>query len=120
MDWVYLSDNRTSYDVWTVCGMSSDTFFETPPSSSWDNAWNLFWNNNGARTAFVNGQPLQVYSCWDGALAFTAKPLLEFGFRFRAEHPGECPQSEPKNLCKDFWLNGYGKIAAVPSMNLEY
>lgn len=25
-----------------------------------------------------------------------------------------------KSLCKDFWLNGYGKVAVVPSVNVEY
>ncbi|KAL8763569.1 MAG: hypothetical protein Q9184_000696 [Pyrenodesmia sp. 2 TL-2023] len=120
MDWVYLGDNPTFYDVWIARGMNGDTFFEIPPDGSWDKAWNIFWNNPEANMAYKMGQPFQVYSCWNGALAFTAKPFLMSNVRFRAEHRGECPQGEPKSLCKDFWLNGYGKIAVVPSVNLEY
>ncbi|KAL8923555.1 MAG: hypothetical protein Q9208_004501 [Pyrenodesmia sp. 3 TL-2023] len=120
MDWVYLGDNPTFYDVWIARGMNGDTFFEIPSDGSWGKAWNIFWNNPEAHMAYQMGQPFQVYSCWNGALAFTAKPFLKSNVRFRAEHPGECPQGEPKSLCKDFWLNGYGKIAVVPSVNLEY
>ena len=32
----------------------------------------------------------------------------------------ECMQGEPQLLCKDLWRMGYGKIAAVPTVNLEY
>ncbi|KAI4112328.1 MAG: hypothetical protein LQ338_008323 [Usnochroma carphineum] len=120
MDWVYLGPNPTFYDVWIARGMNGDTFFEIPPDGSWDKAWNIFWNNDEARMALATGQPFQVFSCWNGATAFSAKPFLKSGVRFRAEHPGECPQGEPKSLCKDFWLNGYGKIAVVPSVNLVY
>ncbi|KAL8968019.1 MAG: hypothetical protein Q9197_005102 [Variospora fuerteventurae] len=120
MDWVYLGPNPTFYDSWIARGMNGDTFFEIPPDGSWDRAWNLFWNNDKARIALKNHHPFQVYSCWNGALAFTAKPFLESGVRFRAGHPGECPQGEPKSLCRDFWQNGYGKIAVAPSVNLEY
>ncbi|KAL9018953.1 MAG: hypothetical protein Q9185_003787 [Variospora sp. 1 TL-2023] len=120
MDWVYLGPNPTFYDVWIARGMTGDTFFEIPPSGSWDRSWDLLWNDDKARTALKNHRPFQVYSCWNGALTFTAKPFLESGVRFRREHPGECSQGEPTSLCKDFWLNGYGKIAVVPSVNLEY
>ncbi|KAI4192481.1 MAG: hypothetical protein LQ348_003144 [Seirophora lacunosa] len=120
MDWVYLGPNPTFYDCWIARGMNGDTFFEIPPDGTWDRAWDLFWNNNEARTAVLTGRPFQVYSCWNGAVVFTAKPFLESGVRFRIEHPGECPQGEPKSMCKDFWLNGYGKIAVAPSVNIEY
>ncbi len=120
MDWVYLGEHPTFYDVWIARGMNGDTFFEIPSDGSWDKAWDIFWNNPEAYMAYRTGQPFQVYSCWNGALAFTAKPFLESNVRFRAEHPGECQQGEPKSLCKDFWLNGYGKIAVIPSVNLEY
>ncbi|KAL9604786.1 MAG: hypothetical protein Q9219_000234 [cf. Caloplaca sp. 3 TL-2023] len=120
MDWVYLAANPTFFDVWIARGMNGDTFFEIPPSGSWDSAWNIFWNNPEAHSSLASGQPFQVFSCWNGATAFTAKPFLESGIRFRAELPGECPQGEPKSLCRDFWANGYGKIAVVPSVAVEY
>lgn len=39
---------------------------------------------------------------------------------FRGNNPGECYQGEPELFCKDLWHQGYGKIAVVPSVNLEY
>lgn len=120
MDWVYLAANPTFYDVWVARGMNGDTFFNIPPDGSWDSAWNIFWNNNEAHTSLLSGQPFQVFSCWNGAIAITAKPFLDSNIRFRAELPGECPQGEPKSLCRDLWVNGYGKIAVVPSVNLDY
>ncbi|MBE3041326.1 hypothetical protein IMZ48_01820, partial [Candidatus Bathyarchaeota archaeon] len=33
---------------------------------------------------------------------------------------GECFQGEPQLFCKDLWHAGHGKIAVVPSVNLEY
>ncbi|KAL9004826.1 MAG: hypothetical protein Q9188_002370 [Gyalolechia gomerana] len=120
MDWVYLAANPTFYDVWVARGMNGDTFFNIPSSGSWDLAWNIFWNNGEARTSLASGQPFQVFSCWNGAIALAAKPFLDSGIRFRAEFPGQCPQGEPKSLCRDLWVNGYGKIAVVPSVSLEY
>lgn len=61
-----------------------------------------------------------MFSCWNGAVAFTAKPLLEGEVSFRSPHEGECYQGEPQLLCKDMWHRGYGKIAVVPTVNLEY
>lgn len=120
MDWVYLAANPTFYDVWVARGMNGDTFFNIPLSGSWDLAWNIFWNNGEARTSLASGQPFQVFSCWNGAIALAAKPFLDSGILFRAEFPDECPQGEPKSLCRDLWFNGYGKIAVVPSVSLEY
>lgn len=120
MDWVYLAANPTFYDVWVARDMNGETFFRIPPDGSWDSAWNIFWNNPEAHTSLLSGQPFQVFSCWNGAIATTAKPFLDSGIRFRAELPDECPQGEPKSLCRDLWVNGYGKIAVVPSVALDY
>ncbi|KAL8685002.1 MAG: hypothetical protein Q9224_006022 [Gallowayella concinna] len=122
MDWSYWGPSATFYDVWIARDMHGQTFFEIPPSGSWDRAWNIFWKNDFARASLGTGQPFQVYSCWNGATAFTAAPFLDkkSKVRFRAGHEGECPQGEPTLMCKDFWLAGYRKIAVVPSVNVEY
>lgn len=121
MDWTHdVFKDPTFYDVWIARSMVGDTFFNLPPNGTWDFAHDLFWNHEHSRESVRIGQPFQVYSCWNGAIAVTAKPFVDSGVRFRAAYPGECPQGEPKSLCKDFWLNGYGKIAVVPSVNLEY
>jgi alpha-1,3-mannosyltransferase len=126
MDWTYVGRDPTFYDVWIARTLhNGDSFFEIPPDGSWDRAWNLFWNDpDGAQERFRAHQPFQVFSCWNGGAVFGAAPLIEKGIRFRAprkkEGGGECHQGEPQLFCKDLWFHGYGKIAVVPTVNLEY
>ncbi|KAL8714833.1 MAG: hypothetical protein Q9220_001346 [cf. Caloplaca sp. 1 TL-2023] len=120
MDWVYVGRDPTFYDVWVARGMNGDTFFNIPNDGNWGSAWNSFWNNDIARSALHMGQPFQVYSCWNGVIAVSAEPFLKSGIRFRGHREGECPQGEPKSLCQDLWKAGYGRIAVVPSVNVEY
>ncbi|KAL1887535.1 hypothetical protein Sste5346_010146 [Sporothrix stenoceras] len=122
MDWVYVGEHPTFYDVWVARGMNGDSFFEIPADGNWNSAWNLFWNNGDAKASLNAHKPFQVFSCWNGATVFTAKPLLDdaSSVRFRGPHDGECKQGEPQLFCKDLWFHGYGKIAVVPSVNLEY
>ncbi|KAI4170768.1 MAG: hypothetical protein LQ343_004730 [Gyalolechia ehrenbergii] len=120
MDWTYVGLDPTFYDVWIARGMNGDSFFDIPPDGNWNSAWNLFWNNPVAKQRLDAGKPFQVFSCWNGAVTFTAKPILEQQIQFRRALKDECAQGEPKSFCKDLWKLGYGKIAVVPSVNLEY
>ena len=120
MDWTYVGPNPTFYDVWIARGMNGDTFFNIPEDGNWNSAWNIFWNNPSAHERQRTGKPFQVFSCWNGATAFTAEPFLESKIRFRTSHAHECPQGEPKTWCTEMWHLGYGKIAVIPSVNLEY
>ncbi|OAA52032.1 glycosyltransferase family 69 protein [Metarhizium rileyi] len=122
MDWTHVFKHPTFYDVWVARTIDGDSFFDIPPDGNWDSAWNLFWNAQETRSRFFKQRPFQVFSCWNGATAFTAQPLLENIVRFRAasETAGECRQGEPQLFCKDLWFNGYRRIAVVPSVNLEY
>ncbi|KAL8686274.1 MAG: hypothetical protein Q9218_007219 [Villophora microphyllina] len=120
MDWTYVGPDPTFYDVWIARGMNGDSFFLIPEDGNWNSAWNIFWNNPDASQKLNAGQPFQVFSCWNGAVAFTAKPFVEGKIKFRWGSKEECPQGEPKSFCQDMWTLGYGKIAVVPSVNLEY
>ncbi|KAL8759845.1 MAG: hypothetical protein Q9199_000492 [Rusavskia elegans] len=120
MDWTHVGPDPTFYDVWIARGMNGDSFFNIPPNGSWDSAWHLFWNNPEALEKLNAGKPFQVFSCWNGAVTFTAKPIVQQKLKFRSASDQECPQGEPKSFCKDLWMLGYGKIAVVPSVNLEY
>ncbi|KAF7561157.1 hypothetical protein G7046_g2965 [Stylonectria norvegica] len=122
MDWTYLGPDPTFYDVWVARGMNGDPFFDIPKDGNWDSAWNLFWNAPKALSRFEDNRPFQVFSCWNGAAAFDARPVIREGLRFRAPNTdaGECVQGEPQLFCKDLWFNGHGKIAVLPSINLEY
>lgn len=62
----------------------------------------------------------QELSSWNGAAVFTAKPLIEKKIIFRGPREYECRQGEPKIFYKEMWHYGYGRIAVVTSVNLEY
>lgn len=83
-------------------------------------AWNLFWADWDTKRRYSSHLPFQVFSCWNGAVTFTAAPFLAKEVSFRSSNPGECFQGEPELLCKDLWHKGWNKIAVVPSVNLEY
>jgi len=118
MDWIV--DGTQFYDVWVSRTMQGHQFFEVPQSITWEFSKNLFWNDPKTRARYEARLPFQVWSCWNGATSFTAKPLLEGKVRFRSHYPGECLMGEPTHFCKDFWHHGYGKIAVVPSVNVGY
>lgn len=120
MDWTYVGENPTFYDVWIARGMTGDLFFDIPEDGNWNSAWNLFWNDPKARGRWSSSKPFQVFACWNGVTAFTAKPLMDGTIAFRAHKEGECFQGEPKLFAKDMWFHGFGKIAVIPSVNVEY
>ncbi len=124
MDWNAADDNDSVfYDVWVGRSMDGNLFFHIPPETvSWDFAKNIFYDEPVAKARMKDGVPFQVFSCWNGAVAMTAEPLVkgEVSFRWPDEKRGECFQGEPQLLCKDFWYKGYGRIAVVPSVNLMY
>lgn len=122
MDYHMLNGRVAFYDVWVSRSMDGDSFFEVPGRNDWHNAWNLFPNDKTSRSRFEDRKPFQVFSCWNGATAFTATPFLDGQLQFRraAEHKGECGAGEPTLLCKDMWSMGYNKILVVPSISLGY
>jgi len=120
MDWVYVGQDPTFYDIWVARTLDGDSFFEIPPDGNWNSAWNIFWNNPPTRSRYDAHLPFQVFSCWNGATVFTAAPILGSQISFRPPREGECVQGEPQLFCKDLWYHGYRRIAVVPSVNLEY
>ncbi|KAL7757046.1 hypothetical protein ACKLNR_014039 [Fusarium oxysporum f. sp. zingiberi] len=116
MDWNL--ESPRFYDVWISRAMNGDSFLDVP-DGDWGNTSELFWNAKETRARFDAKRPFQVFSCWNGAAVFSAQPIIK-GLRFRAPKRNECPQGEPQLFCKDMWYRGYGKIAVVPSINLEY
>jgi alpha-1,3-mannosyltransferase len=135
MDWTYVGVNPTFYDVWVVRTLTGETFFHISPDGSWDWAWKLFWNDESSKRHFDSKWPFQVFACWNGAVAFTAAPVLGIPRRinsnpdsnedtkavsFRSSLQGECYGGEPTLFCKDLWRADYGRIAVLPSVNLEY
>ena len=118
MDWIYGGD--FFYDVWIGRLMTGALFFEVPPNGSWDLARNLLSSDAESRQRLAQGQPFQVFSCWNGVAVFQAKPVMDSMVRFRSAERGECYLGEPLHFCKDLWKIGRGRIAVVPSVNVGY
>ncbi|KAH9907403.1 glycosyltransferase family 69 protein [Xylariomycetidae sp. FL2044] len=123
-DWICGDDGGCIfYDSYVARAINGDLFFDIPAATtSFALAGNLFWNEPRARARFERRRPFQVFSCWNGAVAFSAAPLVrgQVAFRPSKQNEGECHQGEPELFCKDMWFHGYGKIAVVPSISLEY
>ncbi|KAI1644734.1 cryptococcal mannosyltransferase 1-domain-containing protein [Daldinia loculata] len=134
MDWTYVGRDPTFYDVWVARTLRGDLFFDIPPDGNWNSAWNLFWNDRITGERFSRALPFQVFACWNGAVAFTAAPILgeqsdqdrgdikppgkgkkEERIKFRGPRGGECYSGEPTLFCKDLWRTGHGRIAVVPT-----
>eukprot|EP01065_Artemidia_motanka_P030612 TRINITY_DN36659_c0_g1_i1.p1 TRINITY_DN36659_c0_g1~~TRINITY_DN36659_c0_g1_i1.p1 ORF type:complete len:440 (+),score=-65.77 TRINITY_DN36659_c0_g1_i1:34-1353(+) len=120
MDWSDIDPAPIFYDIWIARAINGDTFWEIPPDGGWRYSANLFWNHPVSRQRYDEHKAFQVFACWNGAVVFTAKPILENKVRFRRSKPEECYAGEPRLFCKDLWINGYSRIAVVPSVNLEY
>jgi alpha-1,3-mannosyltransferase len=128
MDWNYVdysgSYRLTFYDVWIARTMSGQSFFHIPFGGSWNESMHLFWSDNDAdrltKARFERGLPFQVFTCWNGGVVFTAKPIMNDGVQFRLNRDNECYQGEVSLFTKDMWIKNYSRIAVIPSVNLAY
>ncbi|KAK8088415.1 hypothetical protein PG997_003376, partial [Apiospora hydei] len=134
MDWTYAGQDPTFYDVWVARTLTGDSFFQIPPDGSWDQAWNIFSTDPETQRRYSQRLPFQVFACWNGATAFGAGPILGLPAEpgrgggvahggkvaFRSNREEECYAGEPTLFCKDLWWAGYGRIAVIPSINIEY
>ncbi|KAF2710086.1 glycosyltransferase family 69 protein [Pleomassaria siparia CBS 279.74] len=103
VDWTYVGDNPTFYDVWIAHGMTGESFFNIPENSSW---------------AIFLGPLLERRQSPIALEQLAALPSLLLLERDHGED--ECYQGEPKLFAKDMWYHGHGRIAIVPSVNVEY
>ncbi|KAF2020480.1 glycosyltransferase family 69 protein [Aaosphaeria arxii CBS 175.79] len=119
MDW-RATEDPTFYDVWIARDMSGDTFFRIEDNGAWTHVNALFPGHPATLVRYNERKPFQVFSCWNGIVAFTAEPIMQKTIKFRGHYKGEAFQGEPKLFDKDLWYYGYGKIAVVPSVNVAY
>lgn len=122
MDWTE-GNPPAFYDTYVTRTMSGDLIFPINPISFYERKFDFLFGEPIGKARLERHVPLQVFSCWNGAVAFTAKPVVEGKVRFRASREnerGECRHSECQLLCKDLWWEGYGRIMMVPSVNVAY
>ena len=119
MDWIY--DGHNFYDSWIGRTMKGDLFIWQSESGDFSHhAQTLFWNDANLKARRENGLAFQVFSCWNGGVAFVAKPLIDHGVRFRTHKDGECHLGEPVHFAKDLRQAGYDRVAVVGSVNVGY
>ncbi|KAJ4296266.1 hypothetical protein N0V90_006311 [Kalmusia sp. IMI 367209] len=124
MDWANSSypDAPRFYDIWIGRSMTGDTFYK----GMWDWDGGFFPDHELSRTRWNDFLPVQVFSCWNGIVALTAKPFMDGTLRLRGVEGGdrekdeECYQGEPNLLTKDMWYLGYNKIATLPTIVTAY
>ena len=86
-----------------------------------ENGLNLFWKDPIGKARAYRGWPVQVYSCWNGAVILNSEPFYQHPeLQFRRSRPNECSESECSLLSKDLWNLGYGRIMVVPYVTVSY
>ncbi|KAI8905556.1 cryptococcal mannosyltransferase 1-domain-containing protein [Gorgonomyces haynaldii] len=98
------------YDTWVARTLSGHpiTFNDIFPTFTYDPE---------ARWRYLNGLPLQAYSCWNGMALLNAEPFYQ-NVRFRTGT--DCMGSECQQLADDFWSLGYNRVLMVPQVKVVY
>jgi len=112
MDYALFKDERNQdfngacgfYDIWVAHSMAGDNF-------------KIFGSAQKEQDA-----PFQVFSCWNGMVAFNAQIFQRERLSFRRNQwqLGECAASETELLMRDMWKLGRGKIVISPSGATAY
>lgn len=122
-----LNTNQGQFDF--VCGLDFfylfyDVLATRDLDGNWFSGYYPFASHIDSKQAVLNNQPFKVYSCWNGAVAFAAEPLLEEGVEFRARHYDnstcECVQSECLLIATDFRRLGHDRILINPAVRVTY
>ncbi|KAF2442468.1 glycosyltransferase family 69 protein [Karstenula rhodostoma CBS 690.94] len=125
MDWANSSNPEQPrlYDTWVARSMTGDTFYKD--MFDWDGGF--FPDHAPSLARWSKWLPVQVFSCWNGVVAITAKPFMDGTLRFRGvegaareKKDEECYQGEPNHLTKDLWYLGYNRIATLPTITAAY
>ena len=121
MDWTNTTEPGVPryYDLWVGRSMTGESFY----SGFFDWQKGIFWDDEYTIQRWEKFQPVQVFACWNGIVALTAKPFMDGKIRFRGLEGydnKECFQGEPNLLAKDLWYHGYGRIQTLPAITTAY
>lgn len=96
MDWQHTTK---FYDLWVARDIMGEMFY--PSSVMWGNSVTHFPDHPLSKSRYEQRLPLQVYSCWNGVVVFSAQPFVkEVRFRVPNTTIGECRESEATRVCK--------------------
>ena len=131
-----LSTNNEDFDV--VCGfdMNNNTFYDRWVSIDLEGdgmrRYFPFFINKEAQDLVVNHKPIRVFSCWNGVIAFKAKPLENKKIQFRYKINYSQPTHILNNPAKDYYESectyfnidlfsmGYTKKFINPDVRVTY
>jgi len=111
MDYVKgAKDECVFYDTWASHDISGHSF------------GNSFPIVNVGENELEAGEVFQVFSCWNGMVAFDASIFQKerLLFRFHRDDLGECAVAETELIFRDMWNIGRGKIAVSPKAGSSY
>ncbi|KAI2617852.1 glycosyltransferase family 69 protein [Hypoxylon sp. NC1633] len=107
MDWTFVGRDPTFYDVWVSRTLQRDLFFDIPADARLSHSF--------------GASPVLASRDEDSDEASSSENKTEEEkLTFRGPLDGECYAGEPTLFCKDLWRMGRGRVAVVPSVNLEY
>ena len=131
-----LSTNNEDFDV--ACGfdMNNNTFYDRWVSIDFEGdgmrRYFPFFVNKEAQDLVVNHKPIRVFSCWNGVIAFKAKPLEDKKIQFRYKINYSKPKYSLNNPAKDYYESectlfnidlfsmGYTKKFINPDVRVTY
>jgi len=101
----------TFYDIWVARDINGDRMSQHYPYAA----------DRMTQQLIEDQQPVNVKSCWNGAVVMTAEPFLKQRLTFRASIlQDHCDSSECLLICKDFWNLGYQNILMNPAVRVAY
>lgn len=101
------------YDTWVARDLRGKKLDPTYP---------IFWDST-ARALERQGNPIRVFSCWNGVAVLKAEPFLAKGSNavtFRPSAPKQVYHSECFWICYDFWASGFTRILINPQVIVSY
>ena len=63
-----------------------------------------YFNNKEGQDLVVNHQPIRVFSCWNGVIAFKASPLKDKKVKFRNKNDRSVPKIMLNNPVKVYLI----------------
>jgi hypothetical protein len=98
------------YDIWVARDLwGTPLSGQHPYFHDWDSV-----------TRMRHGEPIRVFSCWNGVVVMRAEPFLTQNVTFRSSAPHEIYHSECTWLCYDFWRTGFTRILINPKIRVAY
>ena len=130
-----LSTNKEDYDV--VCGLDMfymfyDRWVSIDLEGEGMSKYFPYFINKEGQDLVVNHQPIRVFSCWNGVIAFKALPLKGKKVKFRNKEDNSLPKAILTNPAKtyfesectyfniDIFSLGYTKKLINPDVRVSY